>query len=119
MNISLDDFKAHIGESGLHKAGIHAIPRAHRIVTKFYCNNLTVRSACSENCALCVPALKARLDKTSWENSKPYALFTFTVKNTAAGVTEIHQDAKPAPSAPALFKAQEEKDVLDLFMEML
>ena len=119
MNITLDDFKAHIGTSGLHKAGIHAIPRALGIVTKYYCDNLTLRSACSENCAQCILALKARLEKTTWEGSRPYALFTFTVKNTAAGAVEVKQEPNAAPKKPALFQAEEEKDALDLFMEML
>lgn len=119
MNISLDDFKAHIGVSGLYNAGIHAIPRAHGIVTKYYCENLTLRSACSKECARCILSLKARLDNTTWENSRPYALFTFTVKNTAAGMVETRQETRAAPSAPALFQAQEEKDALDLFLETL
>ena len=119
MNISLPDFKTHIGVSGLHDAGLHAIPRVHGIVTKFYCNKLTLRSACSEKCAECILHLKARLDTTNWEGSNPYALFTYTVKDVSARVMEKTQEAKAAPSMPALFKEAEEKDVLDSILETL
>lgn len=117
MRITLEDFKAHIGTSGLHNAGLHAIPCVHGIAAKYYCDTLTLRSACSGKCAECILTLKARLDTNNWEGSRPYALFTFTVKNTAAQMMEKAQEVKSAPAKPALFKADEEKDVLDLFME--
>jgi hypothetical protein len=119
MKISLDDFKTHIGVGGLHKAGLHAIPRVHGIVTKFYCDKLTVRSACSGKCAECILNLKTRLDTTTWEGSKPYALFTFTVKDVSAKVMDATHEVKAEPAKPAMFQAEEEKDVLDLFMETL
>lgn len=119
MRISLQEFKTHIGVSGLHKAGLHAIPRVHGIVTKFYCDKLTVRSACSGKCAECILNLKARLDTTNWEGSKPYALFTYTVKDVSARVMDKTQEVKAAPAKPSLFKADEEKDVLDAILETL
>jgi hypothetical protein len=119
MKISLEDFKTHIGVGGLHKAGLHAIPRVHGIVTKFYCDKLTLRSACSEKCAECILNLKARLDTTKWEGSKPYALFTYTVKDVSARMMEAKHEVKPAAPKKIVFKADEEEDVLDLFMETL
>jgi hypothetical protein len=119
MRITLKDFKAHVGERELHKVGLHAIPRVHTITTKFYCDVLTQRSACSEQCAECILTLKKRLDTNHWEGSRPYALFTFTVKNTAAQMMEVRQ-SKPAPIVPpVLFKKDEEKDVLDTLLETL
>ena len=120
MKISLPDFKLHVGTSGLHKAGLHAITRVHGITTKFYCNKLTLRSACSENCAQCILQLKERLDRTDWATSKkPYALYTFVVKDVSGKVVEtVCVDQKAAPSK-TIFNEQVETDVLDLFMETL
>jgi hypothetical protein len=123
MKISLHDFKTHIGTTGLHKAGLHAISRAHAITTKFYCTKLTNRSACFENCAQCILALKTRFDQTQWEGcQRPYGLYTWIVKDVQGKVVEVVADQQKAssPVKPLVITvAQEEKDVLDMFMETL
>jgi hypothetical protein len=120
MKISLQDFKTHIGTTGLHKAGLHAISRAHAITTKFYCNKLTLRSACAEDCARCILLLKDRFDKTTWEGcQRPYALYTWIVKDVSGKVVETASAEQKAgvSQSSLLTVAEEERDVLDALME--
>lgn len=123
MKISLQDFKTQIGVGDLHKAGLHAVSRAHAITTKFYCTKLTNRSACSENCAQCILSIKTRFDQTKWEGcQRPYGLFTWIVKDVQGKVVEVvtaQQKAGTSTKPLALTVAEEEKDVLDIFMETL
>jgi hypothetical protein len=119
MRITYKDFLEYINAGGFHKVGLHAVPRAHMITTQYFCDKLTLRSACSGNCGPCIKALKDRLNTTTWDNANPYALFTHVVKSTYADVMEKQRVVeKPAQEKNFLGEAVE-VDALDLLLETL
>jgi hypothetical protein len=84
MNISLQDFKTITPTPALHKSGIHAIGRAHLIMSKFYCDKMTMRSLCSRECGSCALFLQRAAQIDPSPTSNPYAIFTWRVKNEFA-----------------------------------
>jgi hypothetical protein len=120
MQITLKDFKTFVGEGGLHAAGLHAIERVHGITKKFYCDKLTVRSACSENCESCIFALKTRVRETKWDIvTNKYALFTWIVKDISAKAMEVTRAEEKSKPAKTLFGEPVEGEAFDLFMETI
>jgi len=83
MQIKLDKFIEKVPPTTLHEIGVHAIPRAHKIVVQQYCNKLSVRSACSGECDTCILKVK---DVVDWINTlpdkpkEPYGLYTKMMK---------------------------------------
>src|SRR5688500_11119732 len=83
MQIKFDNFIEKVPPTTLHQIGVHAIPRAHKIVVQQYCNKLSVRSACSGECDTCILKVK---DVVDWINTlpdkpkEPYGLYTKMIK---------------------------------------
>jgi hypothetical protein len=83
MQIKFEKFIQKVPPTTLHQIGVHAIPRAHKIVVQQYCNKLSVRSACSEDCDTCILKVK---DVVDWINTlpdtpkEPYGLYTKMMK---------------------------------------
>ena len=83
MQIKFDKFIEKVPTTILHQIGVHAIPRAHKIVVQQYCNKLSVRSSCSGECDTCILKVK---DVVDWINTRPntpkepYGLYTKMMK---------------------------------------
>jgi hypothetical protein len=83
MQITYEKFMEKVTERSLHEIGVHAIPRAHKIVVQQYCNKLSLRSACSAECDTCILKVK---DVVDWINTlpdkpqQPYGLYTKMMK---------------------------------------
>ena len=119
MQISYKDFIAIIKPSGFHKVGLHAIPALHRKTVQSYCDKLTVRSACSEECHSCLQHVKDRLNTADWTAAeRPWGLYTWIIKDVSAAVTEeMRRNEKATPIFHPL--DDQETDVLDTLMDTL
>lgn len=115
MQITYKQFISIIKPSGFIKVGL--VPgAAYKKVANYYCNALTNRSACSEQCATCLLDLKRRLNEAKWDDKQsPYALYTYFVKQSAATLIE-QAHTKPAVTINPL---TEPVDALDMLLETL
>jgi hypothetical protein len=122
MEITLDNFKEIVTERALHKAGVHAVPNAHKRAVQFYCNNLTVRSACTGECKTCALKIRDAVIAMSQQNNavkQPYGLYTWFLKDASAKrVEELAKRPAFKPEANFLGEATE-RDAFDIFAETL
>ena len=120
MKITIDDFKKIVGEQALHKAGVHAIGRAHTVATRWYCDKLTLRSACTGKCNECALYLKTAVEAMGKKQANnPYALFTWMVKDAQAKRIEAKGHAQVTVPETNMFGEQTERDPFDIFEETL
>ncbi|MGE5375917.1 MAG: hypothetical protein ACM3XO_12740 [Bacteroidota bacterium] len=120
MQITFNDFKAFVGTIGLHTAGLHAIERVHKITQTFYCDKLTVRSACSGQCESCILTLKTRIADTKWAfSTNKYGLYTWLVKDVSGKVMEAARAEEKSAPLKTQYGEPVEGDALDLFMETI
>lgn len=120
MQITYDDFKRIVGEAELHKAGVHAIGRAHVVTTRWYCDKLTVRSACTGKCGECALHIKKAVsDMGKIKPNNPYALYTWMMKNAQAKRVEDVANIQVSKPERNEFGEQTERDPFDIFEETL
>ena len=122
MQISYEEFIKHVTPHSLHQIKVHAIPRGHRIVVQQYCNKLSLRGACTTQCATCIQKIAETVD---WVNTRPepprdpYAFFTMAVKNSF-GVRLEEAARKPAAKPETnILGERTERDGFDMFLDLL
>jgi hypothetical protein len=118
MQITLADFRKIIKPSGFHKAGLHAVPAVHTTTVRFYCDKLTARSACSEQCHSCLQHVRSRLNTADWAAAEnPWALYSWILKDASAAAVEDAQRKAKTPLKPN--PLDDDTDGLDMLMETL
>jgi hypothetical protein len=117
MRINIQDFKEFAPRAGLHKVGLHAIERAHVIMSKFYCDKMTMRSLCPRECGKCALMLKHSVASISPEVKNPYAVFTWLMKNEFAKAGEAAAKAHKVEIKMNPLGERIESDGFDQLME--
>lgn len=122
MQIQYEKFIEMVTAKSLHEAGVHALPRAHKIVVQQYCDKLSMRSACSGECDDCILKVK---DVVDWINGlsakpkEPYGLYTMMMKNAFAKQLEEMSKRPPIELEKNFLGERTDRDVLDMFLETL
>ena len=120
MQISYEEFILHVPPHNLHQIKVHAIPRGHKIVLQQYCNKLSLRGACTAECATCILKI---VETVNWINTRPepprepYGFFTLAVKNSFAVRLEEIVKKPVAQPETNLLGERTERSVFDMFLE--
>jgi hypothetical protein len=118
MQIPYNKFIEKVTESSLHQIGVHAIPRAHKIVVQQYCNKLSLRSACSGGCDTCILKVK---DVVDWINTlpdkpqQPYGLYTKMMKFAFGKQVEEMLERPPMRLEVNAFGERTDRDPFAIF----
>jgi hypothetical protein len=120
MQITFEQFTKIVDVRLLHKAGLHAIPNAHKRTVKFYCDVLTIRSACTGDCSRCTLHVKNAVQRmANPKPNKPYGLFTWLMKDASAKRMEEVAAARATKVEVNILGEQRDADAFDLFEEAL
>lgn len=123
MNIDLDTFEQIVRRGACHAAKLHAFERVHKITVQQYCQKLTVRSACTQDCFACAKQVLQAVGEVaiSTDVRSRYGLFTWKLKDALARRMDValEQKAKTVQRAVGAFGETVEADGLDLILETL
>ena len=120
MRIQLKTFTDIVTTTALHKAGLHAVSRVHSIAAKFYCDKMTNRSLCPQDCGQCAAMLKQTVATINpAEARNVYAVFTFRMKNEFARKTEADARSHKATTPTNFLGEPAEANGFDQLLEAL
>ena len=120
MQITFEQFNKTIDVHLLHQAGLHAIPNAHKRTMKYYCDVLTLRSACTGKCGECALHVKTAVQRmTNPKPNKPYGLFTWLMKDASAKRMEEVAASRTTKITVNVLGERRDDDAFSLFEEAL